>query len=85
MSTRFPLLTTLVLSLAAGSALAQQDVRVYRADEAVNPQDVADILDTTPAPAMKMRSIRLLDDPDAGQNRVPAARLLSSPSGPIRK
>ena len=64
MSRRLTLLSTLLLTLAATPALAQ-DVRVYRADEAVNPQDVAEILDTAPAPAMKMRSIRLLDDPPA--------------------
>jgi OmpA-OmpF porin, OOP family len=53
-------LASLVLALLAGSALAQ-DVRVYRADEAVDPADVARILNA--APKMKMRSIRLLDDP----------------------
>jgi len=83
MSIRLPLLTTLVLSLAAGSALAQQDVRVYRADEAVNPQDVADILDTTPAPAMKMRSIRLLDDPPANDGN-PLQRV-SATAGELRQ
>jgi outer membrane protein OmpA-like peptidoglycan-associated protein len=52
-----------VLALLAGGAAAQ-DVRLYRADEAVDPHDVARILDTSPppAPVMKMRSLRLLDD-----------------------
>lgn len=54
------LLSTLLL---ATSTLAQ-DVRHYRAGEAVDPQEVAAILGgrtASEAPAIKMRSIRLLD------------------------
>lgn len=58
------IVANLLLALAAGSAMAQE-VRVYRANEAVDPRDVAQILEQRPAPAMKMRSIRLLDDAPA--------------------
>jgi outer membrane protein OmpA-like peptidoglycan-associated protein len=54
-----PLLALLVLVLAAGAAGAQ-DVRLYRAGEAVDPKEVAAILE--PAPQGRMRSLRLLDD-----------------------
>lgn len=57
-------LACLLLALAAGSALAQ-DVRLYGAGEAVDPRDVARILDQSRP--MKMRSIRLLDDTPAAQ------------------
>lgn len=69
-------LASLVLALLAGPALAQ-DVRVYRADEAVNPADVARILDT--APKMKMRSIRLLDEPAPR----PAAQQVAAVQEPV--
>ena len=61
------LLANLLLALVAGSALAQ-DVRVYRASEAVDPREVAQILDPSKAAAIKMRSIRLLDDSPAAHN-----------------
>jgi len=61
MSHRLPLLANLMLALVAATASAQ-DVRVYGAHEAVDPRDVAQILEQRPAPGMKMRSIRLLDD-----------------------
>jgi outer membrane protein OmpA-like peptidoglycan-associated protein len=54
------LLANLMLALAAGSAFAQE-VRVYRANEAVDPRDVAQILEQRTDPGMKMRSLRLLD------------------------
>jgi len=57
------LIASLLFSLFAGSALAQE-VKVYRAGELVNPKDVAAILDAKP---VKMRSIRLLDDAPAQQ------------------
>jgi outer membrane protein OmpA-like peptidoglycan-associated protein len=59
---RLPLLAPLLLTLVAAAASAQQDVRQYRAGEAVDPRDVTSILGKPQAPAMKMRSIRLLDD-----------------------
>ncbi len=57
------LLANLLLALAAGAATAQ-DVRQYRAGDAVDPREVAAILGQSQpgAPAMKMRSLRLLDD-----------------------
>ena len=54
----------LLLALAASSAMAQ-DVRLYGAGEAVDPREVARILD--PSRPTKMRSIRLLDDTPAAQ------------------
>ncbi|HET9646427.1 MAG TPA: OmpA family protein [Burkholderiaceae bacterium] len=64
----------LALSLAAGSAFAQE-VRVYGAGEKVDPQDVARILSHSvpSAPRIKMRSIRLLDDSPAQQAAADAA------------
>ena len=75
-----PLITTLVLSLAAGFAAAG-DVKVYRANEIVDPMEVVRILEgsapraqgTMPAAtnasddphAIRTRSIRLFDDPAA--------------------
>lgn len=53
----FSTLCTL-LALAAAPALAAEDIKVYRADERVDPADVAAVLG---AP-IKYRSIRLLDD-----------------------
>jgi outer membrane protein OmpA-like peptidoglycan-associated protein len=58
------LLANLLLALAAGSAMAQE-VRVYRANEAVDPRDVASILEQRTAPGIKFRSLRLLDDAPA--------------------
>jgi outer membrane protein OmpA-like peptidoglycan-associated protein len=60
-------LANLLLALVAGSAMAQ-DVRLYGAGEAVDPREVARILDQSrgPAATMKMRSIRLLDDSQGG-------------------
>ena len=61
MSHRRPILA-LVLVLLATPSLAQ-DVRLYGPAETVNPVDVARILGTPRArPAVKMRSLRLLDD-----------------------
>ena len=58
------ILATLVLALAGAAAMAA-DVRVYGAHEAVDPREVAQILEQRPATPMKMRSIRLLDEPPA--------------------
>jgi outer membrane protein OmpA-like peptidoglycan-associated protein len=65
------LLANLLLALAAGSATAQ-DVRLYRPGDAVDPREVATILSQpAAAPAMKMRSIRLLDDAPSAQTVQP--------------
>lgn len=73
-----PALACLSLLLLAATAMAQE-VRQYRAGDAVNPSEVAAILGQTPgaAPAIKMRSIRLLDDKSsaAAAARAPAAAL----------
>lgn len=57
------LLVPLLLTLVAAAATAQ-DVRQYRVGDAVDPREVAAILgQPSPAvPAVKMRSIRLLDE-----------------------
>jgi outer membrane protein OmpA-like peptidoglycan-associated protein len=69
---RLALIACLLSPLAAPAALAQTTspsthastdaVREYRTSDAVDPREVAEILGRTPgAPAIKMRSIRLLD------------------------
>lgn len=72
------LAATLIAALLAGPALAQ-DLRLYRADEAVDPGEVARILGSAPAGGFKTRSIRLLDDAPAAaaapQPKAPAAEL----------
>jgi outer membrane protein OmpA-like peptidoglycan-associated protein len=62
------LLSSLLLALSAASAAAQE-VRLYGAGEAVDPHEVARILGQPEgaAPAIKMRSIRVLDDAPAQQ------------------
>jgi outer membrane protein OmpA-like peptidoglycan-associated protein len=64
MSHRRLFIAHLLLALAAGSAMAQE-VRVYRPNEAVDPRDVATILEHPATPGIKMRSLRLLDDAPA--------------------
>ena len=61
MSHRLSAALPLVLALLA-TAVSAQDVRLYRADEAVDPQEVARILSHR---APKMRSLTLLDDAPA--------------------
>ena len=60
------LLLPLCAALLSGMAFAQ-DVRLYRQSEAVDPQEVARILDTRPAAGIKMRSLRVLDDKPSAQ------------------
>ncbi len=68
---RTSFLATLLLALAAVSAFAD-DVRVYGTNEAVDPHEVARILDPAPPPpAIKMRSLRLLDEPPSAQGAQP--------------
>jgi OmpA-OmpF porin, OOP family len=85
------LLATLFLALLAGGAMAQE-VRQYRSGDTVDPRDVADILGQ-PAqaePAMKMRSIRLLDGEPAPTKHLPlgaqaqAARRADALSLPVQ-
>jgi outer membrane protein OmpA-like peptidoglycan-associated protein len=64
MSHRRLLIANLLLALAAGSAMAQE-VRLYGTNEAVDPRDVARILEQRTTPGMKMRSLRLLDEAPA--------------------
>lgn len=82
---RRPLLATLLLASVAGSVLAQ-DVRLYRAGDAVDPREVAAILAQPPAGAtpMKMRSIRLLDDAGSAsaQSQLLAAAAQIAPASP---
>lgn len=59
MKIRRPTLVAGLLLALCTLATWAQEVRQYRAGDAVDPQDVADIL--APAPAVKMRSLRLLD------------------------
>jgi outer membrane protein OmpA-like peptidoglycan-associated protein len=79
---RRPLLATLLLAFVAGSTLAQ-DIRLYRAGDAVDPREVAAILGkSTPGAApMKMRSIRLLADAaaPAAQAQLVAAATQAAP------
>lgn len=63
-------LLCLLFAAATSSAFAQSVVH-YRDGQAVNPQDVAQILNTR---VVKTRSLRLLDQPE-----VPAAKALSLP------
>jgi OmpA-OmpF porin, OOP family len=71
---RHPTLACLLCVLATTAASAQ-DVRQYRPGDAIDPRDVAAILGHTPdaAPAIKMRSIRLLGDVSATAAAAPAA------------
>jgi OmpA-OmpF porin, OOP family len=61
---RAAIFVSLMSILIAGSAVAQ-DVRLYRVNESVDPSDVAQILGQSAQPALKMRSIRVLDDSPA--------------------
>lgn len=68
MSHRRLILAAFALALFARPSLAQE-VRVYGAAETVNPGDVARILGTPETrPAIKMRSLRLLDDVKGGKS-----------------
>ena len=76
MSLASHVISTLLLALVGGAAMAQV-VRVYGADEVVDPQEVARILGAGPAsaqaPAIKMRSLKLLDDDSAAPAQRAAA------------
>lgn len=81
---RTPILATLLLALAAVSAFAD-DVRVYGTNEAVDPDEVARILDPAPPrPAIKMRSLRLLDEPPSAQGAQPQHVAASDDAPPER-
>lgn len=81
MSHRRLTLATLVLAMFVTPSLAQE-VRVYRAAEAVDPSDVARILGTSEAgaPAIKMRSLHLLD----ASTTTPAAKAPSALALPVQ-
>lgn len=68
-----PTAAALLLSAAASLAAQAGDVKVFRSSEAVDPSEVARILDRS-AP-IKMRSLRLLDD-------GPAAAVAREAAGP---
>jgi outer membrane protein OmpA-like peptidoglycan-associated protein len=74
--TRHPALACLLFVLATTAAMAQE-VRQYRPGDAVDPREVAAILGQKPdaAPAMKMRSIRLLGDTSAAAAPASATAL----------
>jgi outer membrane protein OmpA-like peptidoglycan-associated protein len=74
---RLPLLVPMILALAAGAALAQ-DVRQYRASDSVDPREVAAILGQGAAPALKMRSIRLLDDAATASTHEPPLQVATA-------
>jgi outer membrane protein OmpA-like peptidoglycan-associated protein len=77
---RLPMLAPLILALwaaCAGNALAQE-VRQYRSGDRVDPREVAAILGQPSAPAIKMRSIRLLDD-SAASAIEPPLQLATAP------
>jgi len=61
---RFLPAAALLISAAAAIAAHAQEVKVFRNSEAVDPTEVARILDRS-AP-IKMRSLHLLDEPSAG-------------------
>ena len=66
------LLVHAAAALVCGQALAQ-DVRLYRQNDKVDPREVASILGKGAAqPAVKMRSIRLLDDAPSGSSSATA-------------
>ena len=71
-----PLLAPLLLTLIAAAATAQ-DVRQYRAGEAVDAREVSAILGQPAAP--KMRSIRLLGEAGAANASSAPASALSLP------
>ena len=78
-------LACLLFVLATATALAQE-VRQYRAGDAVDPREVAAILGQTPgaAPAMKMRSIRLLGDVSPAAAASPATSPAAALSLPVQ-
>ena len=78
------LLSALALAMTVGCACAQ-GVRLYAPGESVDPNDVANILDQSQsqagAPAIKMRSLRVLDDAGAATSASAAATaILTRPS-----
>ena len=76
---RRPMLVALLIALCTGASLAQ-DVRQYRAGDTVDPREVADILGQrgAAAPAIKMRSIRLLEGSAPTTSDPPAQLAVAS-------
>lgn len=79
----------IALSAIAAATLAtfahaqSQDVLQYRETDQVDPRDVARILGTPAQPGMKMRSIRLIENP-ARVNPEPAPALSPAPANAVR-
>lgn len=73
------LLAHAAAALVCGQALAQE-VRLYRQNDKVDPQEVASILGKGAAgqPPVKMRSIRLLDDAPSGSSSASASATSSA-------
>lgn len=82
MTKRITFAATVAVALAAAAALVAADpagaqsVRLYGADEAVDPKDVAAILAAPPAAPPKFRTLRLLDD------AAPARQAVTMPADP---
>jgi outer membrane protein OmpA-like peptidoglycan-associated protein len=70
-------LAALLFSAAVSLAARADDVKVFRSTDAVDPAEVARILDRQP---IKMRSLRLLDDAPGGaaMTGTPAAAALAA-------
>jgi outer membrane protein OmpA-like peptidoglycan-associated protein len=69
------LLATLAIAMCTAPAWSQE-VKLYGSAERIDPRDVAQILDrsTVAPPAMKMRSIRVLDEAPSAQVAQPEKR-----------
>ena len=79
---RFLPAAALLISAAAALAAHAQEVKVFRSSEAVDPTEVARILDRS-AP-IKMRSLHLLDDPSAGAVAATSAAAAAAASQAAR-
>lgn len=75
-----PLALPMALLVLAVQALAG-DVKVYHANDRVDPEDVARILDRTPPKLGKWRSLRLIDDNAAAAPMAVATQALPAAPG----
>ena len=88
MTKRIPFAATVAVALAAAAVLVvadpagAQSVRLYGADEAVNPQDVAAILAPPPVKP-KFRTLRLLDDNSPARQAVTAGAEAAAEPGAL--
>lgn len=89
MTKRITFAATVAVALAAAAALVvadpagAQSVRLYGADEAVNPQDVAAILAAPPAHKPKFRGLRLLDDASPAREAITTAAEPAAEAGAL--